>query len=198
MWVGATICPKCGKASADGMLHTKCSAGRGFDGLISAWRYGGAIKKAISGIKFKFLDAAACDIAIELSKQLRVNFPQKLPIFTKDWVLVPIPLHSSRKKWRGFNQSESIGKYVAAEFGWKFVPDLLTRDIETKPQVGLKKEEREENIKGVFSLNPCYMLRSTSYILFDDVWTTGSTMREACRVLKENGAKTVWGLTIAS
>jgi competence protein ComFC len=81
---------------------------------------------------------------------------------------------------------------------WKFAPDLLIREVATKPQVGLKREERLKNIKSAFSLNPKYNIQNTLYIIFDDVYTTGTTIKEACRVLKKAGAEEVWGLTIAS
>jgi predicted amidophosphoribosyltransferase len=128
-------------------------------------------------------------------------------------ILVPIPLHSSRYRWRGFNQSASVGKYLAAKMGWDFVPDLLIRSGKTTPQVGLNKDERKDNVKSAFVINPIYLqpagetpagvhyssfIVHNSIVLFDDVWTTGATMREAGKVLKMNGAKKVWGITIAN
>ena len=192
------ICPVCKKQSVDGEVHIHCSPGRGLNGLVGIWRYDGAIKKAIWQLKFRFIEDAACELAEHGVGELKKVLPKGSPVFLENWTLVPVPLHFFRKNWRGFNQSESVGKYIADSMGWKFVPDLLIRNTRTKPQVGLKKDERKENVKGVFSLNPIYQLHSTSYVIFDDVWTTGSTMQEACRVLKKGGAKDVWGLTIAS
>ena len=82
--------------------------------------------------------------------------------------------------------------------GWKFIPDLLIKNRSTTSQVELSVKERKQNLKGVFSLNPSYVLSPNSSILvFDDVFTTGSTLKEAAKVLKHAGIKKVWGMTIA-
>jgi len=185
------FCPMCRRASIGGTTHTRCVRPRGMDSLISLFSYDGVIKKAIGELKYNFVEDCAGEMAglcVLKLKDLYTN---------KDVILVPIPLHRSRERWRGFNQSASVGKHIAALMGWKFVPDLLERTSRTKPQVGLEKKLRKNNVKGVFKLNPNYKLRSPDYLLFDDVWTTGSTMKEACKALKRSGAKTVWGLTIA-
>ncbi len=116
----------------------------------------------------------------------------------KKSVIVPIPLHKSKERRRGFNQSVLIGKHLAKKIGCEINADLLIKIKSVKSQTELNKEERFRNVKGVFVLNPKYSKLDANYIVFDDVWTTGSTLKEACKVLKRNGAETVWGLTIAS
>ena len=69
-------------------------------------------------------------------------------------VLVPVPLYWYRENWRGFNQTEEIGKLIAKEMDWGFEPEILVRKRLKRPQAQLKKEERGKNIRGVFSLNP--------------------------------------------
>jgi predicted amidophosphoribosyltransferase len=82
--------------------------------------------------------------------------------------------------------------------GWKFIPDLLIKNKSTASQVELKGDDRRQNLHGVFSLNPSYILSTIpNILLFDDVFTTGSTLREAAKVLKRAGVEKVWGLTIA-
>lgn len=186
------FCPVCEKASIDGMTHAKCKTKLSLDGLTSLWRYEGVIRKSVLNLKYRF----AYDIANELSIRCVENLNEIYHL--SHATLVPIPLHKSRQKWRGFNQSEKVGELVARQMGWDFAPELLIRKESRKSQTELDRDERKENVKGVFSLNPSYQLHATSYLLFDDVWTTGSTMKEACKVLKRNGAKSVWGLTIAS
>jgi predicted amidophosphoribosyltransferase len=61
----------------------------------------------------------------------------------------------------------------------------------------LRGEERKVNIKGAFGLKPGQKVKAAGYVIFDDVATTGSTLGEIAKVLKRNGAKEVWGLTIA-
>lgn len=92
---------------------------------------------------------------------------------------------------------QEIGKKVALRMRWKFIPDLIVRRSASPPQTELKRKERVENIRGTFVINRKYLpLKPKPLVLFDDVWTTGSTVKEAAKVLKERGAKEVWGLTI--
>ncbi len=188
------ICPYCERPSIDGATHFACKRKFGIDGLISGWKYMGVIRKAILAFKYKY--------AVEVGKELSKVFSDILAhnssfVIPNSSVLVPVPLHWYRGNFRGFNQAEEIGKLVAKEMGWKFIPDLLIRKKLTTPQAELKAEARAQNIQGVFALNPNYQLHATNYIIFDDVWTTGSTMKEAAKVLKRAGAEKVWGLTVA-
>ena len=163
-------------------------------GLITIWKYEGAIRKAIIALKYKF----ASDIAEELAEEASAVIRKRKLYLPKDPVLVSIPLHTLRANWRGFNQSEEIGKSLASKMGWKFIPDLLTKTKSTASQAELKKEKRLFNLMGAFSLNPRYRKIRISFpiVLFDDVFTTGSTLKEAARALKSCGANKVWGLTL--
>jgi competence protein ComFC len=190
------ICPVCKRASIDGFTHSGCLLPRNLDGLVCIWNYEKVIKKAIWAVKYRY----AYQISNEVAKYARLYLKNALQFkVIKNIVLVPIPSHKKRKNWRGFNQSEVLGKLIADKMGWKYLPDLLIRRKLTVPQMELKGKARVENIKGVFALNPHYSLFTRRYqlILFDDVYTTGSTLKEACKVLKRNGFKTVWGLAIA-
>lgn len=83
--------------------------------------------------------------------------------------------------------------------GWRYEPNLLIRTKLRQPQTQVKKaDKRRSNVQGIFSVSPNILISGyPNILLFDDVWTTGATMREAARVLKHNGAKFVWGLAIA-
>ena len=89
---------------------------------------------------------------------------------------------------------------LADKLGWKFEPNLLLRKTSGKPQVGLKGKARHENIKDVFEVNTNIQknIGKSTVLVFDDVYTTGSTMREAIKTLSKRGFKRVFGLTIAS
>jgi competence protein ComFC len=187
-------CIECGKPAIDGMTHVKCLTPHAMDGSISIWEYAGVIRKAIIKLKYNF----AYEIAEELADYIGDNLAKRDVTLPKDFILVPVPLHKKRKNWRGFNQVEEVGKILAKKMGWDYSDDILIRKKKTKPQVELKGDERKSNVLGVFALKPNYSLPIANYLLFDDVLTTGSTVREAGKVLKRNGAKSVWGLTIAS
>jgi competence protein ComFC len=193
------ICPICGRASLGGVTHHFCRRPLGLDGLTSIFAYKGVVAKAIKKLKYKF----AKDLAEELV-ELFLSFCGEEKLFSDfcclpNVVLVPIPLHPQRLRWRGFNQAELLGKLIAKNLEIKFVPGLLLRVKNTKPQVELDKAQRQINIRRAFALNRNCKLKigNWNFILFDDVWTTGATLKEAGKVLKRNGAKKVWGLTIA-
>lgn len=163
--------------------------------IYSIWKYEGVIRKAIITLKYKYSTEIAKELAEVCVKKLKVNY-----LLPGNYCLVPIPLHWHRKNFRGFNQSEEIGRLVAEKMDWEFIPDLLIRRKHTKAQVELKGGERRKNLQGVFALNPKYQPLTIShnpYIIFDDVFTTGSTIKEAAKVLKNEGFKKIWGLTIA-
>lgn len=158
----------------------------------SIFRYEGVIRKAIISLKYKF----AYDIAEELVNVCVLKLSTFCLLHTT--TLVPIPLHQKRKNWRGFNQTEIIGEKLAKAMNWKYIPDLLIRNKNTLPQVGLKGSVRRSNLSGVFAVNPNYVLCTKySVLLFDDVYTTGSTIKEAKKVLKDVGFKNIKSLTIA-
>ena len=104
-----------------------------------------------------------------------------------------------RKNFRGYNQVDGITKELAESFNFKFYPDLLLRKKHNEPQVMLSKEDRVKNVLGVFALNSKYkaVLKNAHIVIVDDVYTTGSTLKEAGKILKRSGVKEVWGLTIA-
>lgn len=163
--------------------------------LISVWRYQGVVKKAILALKYKF--------ALEIAKELADRFTESyrkysLPIIDNA-VLVPVPIHWQRQNWRGFNQSEEIGKMIAKNFGWGFASNLLIKTKSTVSQTELSRSERFLSPQGSFSLSSNYALRTlpSALILFDDVYTTGATLSEAAKVLQKTGTEKVWGLTLA-
>lgn len=189
------VCPYCEKLSIDGFTHIKCHKVYGLDGLTSIWDYEGAIKKAILAFKYKY----ATEVGKELNGRIVDWLIRNKELVPNVQCLVPVPIHWYRENVRGFNQSEEIGREVAEKLGWDFKHDLLIKKKSTNPQAQLTVAERKQNLQGVFSLNPNYSLSTIgcSLILFDDVFTTGSTLKEAAKVLKRAGVIKVWGLTIA-
>lgn len=118
-----------------------------------------------------------------------------MKIASKDPIFVPIPIHSNKQRTRGYNQAEVLANELGKRFGIP-VQNLLTRSVDTKSQFKLSKEERKQNVKGIFSLaSP--IPKDRVFILMDDVVTTGSTLKEAAKVLKKAGAKEVFGLAFA-
>jgi len=113
------------------------------------------------------------------------------------FLIVPVPLDKSRKKWRGFNQAEEIGKNLAQYLNISLEIDTLIKIKKTALQVNLNRKERQENVKEAFKVKNTQAVKEKKILLVDDVYTTGSTMEECAKVLKKAGAKEVWGAVIA-
>lgn len=195
------VCPVCERPAIDGETHPYCKDRYSLDGLTSFFVYEGPIRKAIKLLKYRFVTDLANEIVLKafaLPLSEAKGFSKATP-YEANVVLTSVPLHWRRYNWRGFNQAEVLGKLMAQKLGIKFLPDLLVRKKHTEPQVKLKSKERKENIKDAFAINSkqCFLLSTHYFLLFDDVWTTGSTLRACAKVLKQAGAKKVWGMTLA-
>ncbi|MBI2056078.1 MAG: hypothetical protein HYT37_01755 [Candidatus Sungbacteria bacterium] len=114
-----------------------------------------------------------------------------------DAFLIPIPLHTKRRRLRGFNQAELIAKPLAEGLRCAFLPAMLVKTKKTKPQVGLLAEERRENMHGSFLTANAGKIAGKTVVLVDDVKTTGTTLEEAAYMLKRAGAARVWAVTVA-
>lgn len=156
--------------------------------IFSIFEYEGVIRKGILKIKYNFADDIAKELAVICGSYIKLEL--------KNCILIPIPLHKSRQNWRGFNQSELLAKLIGNIIGWKLNTHILTRPKGGKTQVGLRGNERVRNMSGKFAVNSS-LKPNLTYVIFDDVATTGSTIKEAIKILKENGAKNIFGLTIA-
>lgn len=109
---------------------------------------------------------------------------------------VPVPLHPTRKREREFNQAEVLADLLGQRAGVPSI-NLLERLRYTTSQTRLDEEERMENLRGAFRVRNPAAVRDRHFILVDDVFTTGSTVEECARVLREAGAASVRALTVA-
>jgi ComF family protein len=118
-----------------------------------------------------------------------------------DWVVVPVPLHGSKLRQRGFNQSELIAraalKRQPAPARLRLDTSILARQRETVSQAGLTRHQRRENLRGAFVVRDPGAVRDRAVLLIDDVFTTGTTVSECARVLLRAGARCVWAATVA-
>ena len=146
------------------------------------------LKKALWMLKYQ----GAKQLAKPLAELIRERIWKKLE--TENWLLVPVPLSKNKLRHRGYNQAEMI----AGELSGNVRADILFKKFHTKSQVEVKnKEERLANIIGSFEVRNPETIRGKKIILIDDVLTTGATMREAKKVLKQAGAKKVVGVVVA-
>jgi ComF family protein len=112
-------------------------------------------------------------------------------------ILIPVPLHRRRLRERGFNQAVLLGRPLSKTWGIPLVVDNLKRIRWTEPQVTLSAAEREANVRGAFDLVNPAAVRGKKIVLLDDVYTTGSTVAECSRVLRQAGAEGVYVITVA-
>ena len=110
--------------------------------------------------------------------------------------LIPIPLHPSKFKKRGYNQSELIARQISKRLDIPVYDDVLTRKIKTKDQKKLDDKGRQRNLVGAFHMAQ-NGVKLYNVILVDDVYTTGSTIDEAARTLREGGVEKIYFVTVA-
>ncbi len=165
-----------------------------FDRAFSPCIYEGTIKELIQAFKYKNKDYLGPTLS-----RLMADFIKEyeLPMDIFDFI-VPIPLHKARLREREFNQAQILSDYIAREFHKKTLNDNLSRHRPTRTQTELETEERLLNVRESFSLKDKSAIRGKNILLVDDVLTTGATVSEATRVLKEAGAQIVFVLTLAN
>lgn len=112
-------------------------------------------------------------------------------------LIVPVPLHPKRLRWRGFNQSLLLARQVSRLYGVSVDPFVLYRARETAPQTLLAEDERRKNVRGAFAVFPEKSLKKQKVLLVDDVYTSGATVNECSRALVQGGAAEVTVLTLA-
>ncbi len=171
---------------------------KNFENHLYIFKYEGIIRNTI--IKYKFNEKSY------LYKTF-VNFLLKNEKFFKILesydTIIPVPISKKRKKQRGYNQSELIAKELANKLKIDLDISSLCKQKDIIEQSKLSKEERVENIKGAYILKKQNyiqnenVLKDKKIILIDDVFTTGSTANECCRVLKKANPKRIDVLTIA-
>lgn len=170
----------------------------GFEGRLSLFRYHHPIKDMIHDLKFEFVSDLVPELALLMSRTLKSKFPKILKYWQQEnFILLPIPLHPHRQNWRGFNQTELLAKTLAPLIDLNY-QNLLTRTVDTKPQTQIKdKKLRHTNLSSAFCFAPPLVKGGDGgrFILFDDVYTTGSTIKSAISCLPSNSQ--VWILTLA-
>jgi ComF family protein len=114
-------------------------------------------------------------------------------------LVIPVPLHESRRLGRGFNQAEEIAREISRQLNVSLQSDLLFATRKTKQQARLPAAQREANVRGAFAVDDENgVLKGKRIILVDDVTTTGATLRENARVLRQAGAGKIVGAVAAT
>jgi len=185
---GNYVCEKCSLFLSEAPTILTVN---GLEELVSIWEYEGVIRNIIFKIKYE----GVFDVINELVERA---FEIREPYIPEDIIITFVPMFKKKEKRRGFNQAELIAKKVGEITGRKVLP-LLEKTKDTLSQTELNKEERIINVKDSFALFRPDLNKSLAekVLLIDDIWTSGATMRECCRILKKSGVKKVWGFTLA-
>ena len=122
---------------------------------------------------------------------------EQLPMTLYHDLVVPIPLHRDRLRWRGFNQALPLARAIARKGTCPVDPFVLARRRSTPPQVGLGAADRRRNVKGAFVVRNREQVQDRTILLVDDVMTTGATAHECARVLRAAGARHVDAIVLA-
>lgn len=173
---GKYICPECSKSimRQEGSLQ-----------------YRGVVRKILKEIKYR----GSYDMTHEIVELWNPSCPDN------EAILTAVPMWEGKRRARGFNQAELIGRELSKRWKLEYV-ELLRRTRETVPMYGLKRWERAENMQGAFEVSDQCTVQSVhdshrAVILVDDVWTSGATMRECEHELKQVGVDKVYCLTLA-
>ena len=168
-----------------------------FDEHIYFFQYQGLLREQF--ISYKFNDEAYKYKAISnfILKNFILKDSKILKIINKYDVIIPVPISKKRMKERGYNQAELIAKQIARVTGKTLNTTTLYKHKNIIAQSSLNKEERELNIKNVYKLKNGHKLYNKKILLFDDIYTTGSTANECCKIIEEAGAKKIGVMTIA-
>lgn len=157
---------------------------------VFAWgHYGGTLKRAIAALKYDNQPQIAKPLGQWLAQAWLNSQPEK------KLVVVPIPLHADKLKKRGYNQAELLAASFCDFTGLVLQSQGLKRIKATDAQFGLSVSEREQNLAAAFALGTKFYRQCPSYrvLLFDDIYTTGATVRSAVQTLQKQGI-TVYGV----
>lgn len=201
-----TVCGICGEISKEDICN-KCKVkikkfqrskkhiylSKNFDTHMYLFDYQEIIRQKI--LQYKFGEKtyiSKCFTKIILNDE-------KICRFLKNYdIIIPVPISNKRKKKRGYNQSELIAKKLSKQMkNLKYTSKVLYKIKDTIPQSILDKEKRTENIKGAYYIKNGQILKNKKILLIDDIFTTGSTVNECSKILKQVGAKEIGIFTLA-
>ncbi|MDO8741845.1 MAG: ComF family protein [Candidatus Roizmanbacteria bacterium] len=190
------VCLYCRKPSLFGLTHPGCQKKLNIDGLLALYYYSPILKKIIKNIKYRL----ATEVWQEFYRIIKPETIAKLGFYKKlssDFIIQPIPLSKNKYNERGFNQAKIISLFFQKFINYPIV-NLLVRKKGVLPQAQLGSlRKRYQNVRGSFQVVDKKLLNNKRVILVDDIVTTGSTVKEAAKILKEAGAKRVYILALA-
>ncbi|HWR35813.1 MAG TPA: ComF family protein [Clostridia bacterium] len=160
--------------------------------------YAGGLRELVHLLKYDRVRPAAGVLGRMLAETIATLEAE----FPADVLVIPVPLHASKLRQRGFNQSELIAeaalRHLERQSRIRYRRNLsaLVRKRATESQVGMTREQRRANMRGAFAVGSLNDIANSALLLVDDVFTTGATVGECARVLRKAGAADVWVVTV--
>lgn len=157
----------------------------------SLWLHSGAVPRAVYRFKFHnkryYAEIFAKEMAQRYGGWIKRNGVEEI---------IPVPLHPSKRRRRGFNQAELLAEALGAYIQIPVNKKAVSRIRKTKPQKALNDRERQKNLQGAFGVSAGWKAPE-SVLIIDDIYTTGSTVHQIARMLKKAGVQKVYFLTIS-
>lgn len=206
--IGGGVCAVCGErlfspyAVTGALDEPRCGLCRrvepAFARAAAYGSYESGLRELIHLLKYGSVRPAANVLGRMLAEAIQTLEPK----FPADSVaVVPVPLHRTRLRERGFNQAELIAraalKLSPGQNRTRLCAGVLERKRETASQIGLTSHQRRENLRGAFGVAQAEAVKGREVLVVDDVYTTGATVSECARVLRRAGATKVWVATVA-
>lgn len=192
-YIEEPYCLKCGK-QLDSITQEYCVDCRSmphiYDRGLSVFKYHNDIKESVYRFKYK---ACKCYGGF-YGEQMAEKYKDIIKKWQPD-VIVPVPIHRTRMKKRGYNQAELIGRVLSDKLNIPMDINVLFREKNTKQQKKLSKDFRIKNVENAFKV-AINVVRYNKIILVDDIYTTGATINACARVLKQAGVQEIYFISI--
>lgn len=191
-------CVGCKQPTPDGRTCAFCKEQNPLDQLLIVSDYGDPnVAAVIKRMKYGFIKDLLDPLHELTRKYLNQRAKNGKSFLTGDPLPVPVPLHYRRENWRGFNQAQILAEKLANTYQIKYVA-ALARTTHREPQAEIEnREKRLENARGLYACVAAGVVAGRNIVLIDDVCTTGATLNECARVLKDSGARSVSALVLA-
>jgi len=191
------FCIKCGRQlKGDSELMAMCQNCKKdkpfFDKAWSACHYDNLLKNLIHDFKYKKITSLSKDFTA-----LLINFMKKYHIGRDSQIILSIPMHPDRLFQREINHADILAKALGRNLGIPYSGNTLKKTKNTPLQSKLKRDARIKNLRSSFYLKDKSIVRNKNIMLVDDLFTTGSTVNECSRVLKDSGAGYIEVITLA-
>lgn len=200
-------CARCGDTLDPRSLSaqkTHCRACRlappAFTQAVSFGHFDGRMRDAIHALKYDGVQPAARGLGAKLALAIATL----ASVAPSEMLVIPVPLHRSRHRMRGFNQTRLLAEHALKSLAkthtdWKL--ELSARSLlrirATNSQAGLSRRERRQNLQKAFAIADASAIAGRNILLVDDILTTGATVRAASKELMQAGANSVWVATLA-